>query len=241
VPSRGLGIYIFNCEFSDSGEPVLSLIEHISSNIGYQPSNYFLDQNTEYINALFDIEAIVPELPAQPIINEYLNSQNKNFQLALGEAGTIAPGSPASNTSGISQPNSEPSTSNSGPYNCEECGKPFRRRVEMNHHLIGHPNRRRFPCTMCSELCSTVTLLDRHMNEMHLRVEQYFCVEPGCPNATKGIPREDNFRRHLILKHNYDPEDARERGLEQRRRLLRERRLRVQRGETLAADPSDVQ
>lgn len=51
----------------------------------------------------------------------------------------------------------------------------------------------------------TKTHLDRHINDKHNKTRKYYCTQQGCPYSRQGgksFPRKDNWRRHMVNKHN---------------------------------------
>jgi len=55
----------------------------------------------------------------------------------------------------------------------------------------------------------TKTHLDRHINDKHSTAKKFHCTQPDCPWSKEGgksFPRKDNWRRHMLNKHQIQPE-----------------------------------
>ncbi len=60
----------------------------------------------------------------------------------------------------------------------------------------------------CNMRFGTQTHLARHMNDKHLKTRRYYCPVTVCPYSRQGgksFPRKDNWRRHMVNKHNITP------------------------------------
>jgi len=53
------------------------------------------------------------------------------------------------------------------------------------------------------------THLDRHISDKHLKSRKFYCTFHECPYSKQGgksFPRKDNWRRHMVNKHQVVPE-----------------------------------
>jgi len=63
-------------------------------------------------------------------------------------------------------------------------------------------------CHLCKRGFGTKKDLGRHINDVHLRTEKYYCSVAGCKYAErsdgigKHFSRKDNWKRHMTSMHN---------------------------------------
>ncbi|KAI1249013.1 hypothetical protein MGN70_008620 [Eutypa lata] len=57
-------------------------------------------------------------------------------------------------------------------------------------------------------LCSNKHSKDE-IKGLHVRLDKFLCTVLGCKFASNGIPRRDNFRRHMKTVHNIEIETQR--------------------------------
>ncbi|KAJ4383721.1 hypothetical protein N0V85_008457 [Neurospora sp. IMI 360204] len=103
-----------------------------------------------------------------------------------------------------------PSSSGASPrvFACDQCHREFDQIHKLNHHKRYHE--RPHECTHpgCTMRFGTKTHLDRHINDKHKKTRQFHCTVPECPWSRQGgrsFPRKDNWRRHMINKHQITP------------------------------------
>ena len=86
-------------------------------------------------------------------------------------------------------------------FECKHCGKEYYAQLALNRHFIncnekGIQEDNPLECLYCSEVCSSLEELDKHKEQRHKRVMQYY--EPGCKLNTC------NFRaksKRQVLEH----------------------------------------
>ena len=90
---------------------------------------------------------------------------------------------------------------------CHECGREFEQIHKLNHHKRYHDRKHNCPYDGCDKKFGTKTHLDRHINDKHLKTRAYHCTDPSCPwfKGGRAFPRKDNWRRHMIKKHQVPP------------------------------------
>ncbi|KAK0655882.1 hypothetical protein B0T16DRAFT_451509 [Cercophora newfieldiana] len=93
-------------------------------------------------------------------------------------------------------------------FPCDQCHRVFDQVHKLNHHKRYHD--RPHECTHpgCTMRFGTKTHLDRHINDKHKKTRQFHCTEHGCPYSRQGgksFPRKDNWRRHMMNKHQITP------------------------------------
>ncbi|EPE33010.1 hypothetical protein GLAREA_06022 [Glarea lozoyensis ATCC 20868] len=82
------------------------------------------------------------------------------------------------------------------------CIKSFSSMADYNHHFKNHS--KPFLCTICPARHATKRHLDRHVNERHSNVENYFCSVLTCKRSRAGgqpFRRVENCRRHVVKVH----------------------------------------
>jgi hypothetical protein len=94
-------------------------------------------------------------------------------------------------------------------FPCDQCHRVFDQIHKLNHHKRYHD--RPHECTHpgCTMRFGTKTHLDRHINDKHKKTRQFHCTEHGCPYSRQGgksFPRKDNWRRHMMNKHQITPQ-----------------------------------
>ncbi|XP_069488543.1 uncharacterized protein [Ambystoma mexicanum] len=77
---------------------------------------------------------------------------------------------------------SEESSSDSSPfvtheYECEECGKGFERKSDLDMHRLSHTDQKPYPCTECERVFASMSSLNKHMRA-HTR-QMHTCDECG--------------------------------------------------------------
>ncbi|KAH6720346.1 hypothetical protein BKA61DRAFT_233413 [Leptodontidium sp. MPI-SDFR-AT-0119] len=96
----------------------------------------------------------------------------------------------------------------------EKCGKAFRTKTDLNHHLRYH--NKSLQCPYCHLKHATKRLLDRHINERHFSTEKYYYTVTGCSRSMNGgnlgnrgrhFTREDNCKRHMRNIHQLSGTD----------------------------------
>ncbi|KAI1270285.1 hypothetical protein F5Y18DRAFT_9217 [Xylariaceae sp. FL1019] len=96
-----------------------------------------------------------------------------------------------------------------GDFVCSECGNVFDQLHELNHHKRYHEKPHTCHHPGCGKMFNTKTHLDRHARDKHGTGQRTFhCPEQGCAYAVgmKGFSRLDNWRRHMLNKHQRNPE-----------------------------------
>ena len=90
---------------------------------------------------------------------------------------------------------------------CHECGREFEQIHKLNHHKRYHDRKHNCPYEGCDKKFGTKTHLDRHINDKHVKTRAYHCTDPSCPwfKGGRAFPRKDNWRRHMIKKHQVPP------------------------------------
>lgn len=51
----------------------------------------------------------------------------------------------------------------------------------------------------------------RHVNDKHHKTRKFYCTIAGCDYSRQGIksfPRKDNWKRHMLKKHSFDPQNV---------------------------------
>ncbi|WAR17453.1 ZN568-like protein [Mya arenaria] len=99
------------------------------------------------------------------------------------------------------------------PYKCEECGKAFALKGNMNKHKIIHTNRSwldsgevdnvlimklgsKHTCRYCSKQFQGKSDVTRH-ERLHTGEKPYVC-----PHCSKGFAQKVNMRKHALFKHS---------------------------------------
>ncbi|EAT78656.1 hypothetical protein HBI56_171570 [Parastagonospora nodorum] len=138
----------------------------------------------------------VPKLESTPMYDY----NNRTFERETSEDSTVRDQS-RSNYSSINVPterarNRRHTDPANAPYRCPSCpDKGFKRRYNLNQHMLLHePNRRKEnPCPVegCSQEFRRKTDLARHDQSVHQKVRPY-----KCSRCSRSFPRKDTLRRH---------------------------------------------
>lgn len=78
-----------------------------------------------------------------------------------------------------------------------------------SHHKRYHDRPHECTHNGCTMRFGTKTHLDRHVNDKHMKTRKFFCTQHGCPYSRQGgksFPRKDNWRRHMMNKHQITPD-----------------------------------
>lgn len=154
--------------------------------------------------------------PAGLSVNDYSSSQVMSpgglSVNDFGGPGMYNPGglSPGGLPLTAMSPATPASSSGASPrvFACDQCHREFDQIHKLNHHKRYHE--RPHECTHpgCTMRFGTKTHLDRHINDKHRKTRQFHCTVPECPWSRQGgrsFPRKDNWRRHMINKHQITP------------------------------------
>lgn len=79
---------------------------------------------------------------------------------------------------------------------------------KLNHHKRYHDRPHECPHAGCTMRFGTKTHLDRHINDKHFKTRKFYCTVHDCPYSKQGgksFPRKDNWRRHMVNKHQLTP------------------------------------
>ncbi|CCC07802.1 hypothetical protein SMACR_01368 [Sordaria macrospora] len=103
-----------------------------------------------------------------------------------------------------------PASSGASPrvFACDQCHREFDQIHKLNHHKRYHERPHECTHPNCTMRFGTKTHLDRHINDKHKKTRQFHCTVPECPWSRQGgrsFPRKDNWRRHMINKHQITP------------------------------------
>lgn len=77
-----------------------------------------------------------------------------------------------------------------------------------SHHKRYHDRPHECPHAGCTMRFGTKTHLDRHINDKHFKTRKFYCTVHDCPYSKQGgksFPRKDNWRRHMVNKHQLTP------------------------------------
>lgn len=135
VPSYGLGEYLFDCDFSESGEPRLTLREFTPFDASFQHADYihysdeafpnnqlYPESNSKNLDTSMDDLPLIGAVPGSHIDigasishpQGYFTATESLNPVLQGQTGTVS-----------SAPVVSTNTSNSHRYSCEVCGKAF--------------------------------------------------------------------------------------------------------------------
>ncbi|AEO65232.1 50799b07-e1f8-4da4-91bb-c4ab4e9774d0 [Thermothielavioides terrestris] len=97
-----------------------------------------------------------------------------------------------------------------GGFVCDVCGVVKSSYHQFNHHRRYHD--RPYECTHpgCGRSFGTITHLNRHVNDKHVKTRKFYCTQPDCAYSRQGgksFPRKDNWKRHMMNKHHIDPQN----------------------------------
>ena len=83
-------------------------------------------------------------------------------------------------------------------YSCKECEKAYSAPVGLKYHMsVEHGNdNAKFQCEHCTKQFKHSSLLQKHINSVHLKVKQYSCKE--CEKAYKS---PEGLQYHMSLEH----------------------------------------
>jgi hypothetical protein len=92
------------------------------------------------------------------------------------------------------------------PHRCDECGETFQKPHQLNTHLKKHNPQFRCPFEGCGRLFRYRKDRERHLRGPHRGANavdgtRYYCPYEGCRFKTRGMPRKDNYQRHLQTQH----------------------------------------
>ncbi|KAK4175665.1 hypothetical protein QBC36DRAFT_20971 [Triangularia setosa] len=93
-------------------------------------------------------------------------------------------------------------------FACNKCDRVFDQIHKLNHHKRYHDRPHECPHAGCTMRFGTKTHLDRHINDKHFKTRKFYCTVHDCPYSKQGgksFPRKDNWRRHMVNKHQLTP------------------------------------
>ncbi|KAK0718817.1 hypothetical protein B0T21DRAFT_351609 [Apiosordaria backusii] len=93
-------------------------------------------------------------------------------------------------------------------FACNKCDRVFDQIHKLNHHKRYHDRPHECPHGGCTMRFGTKTHLDRHINDKHFKTRKFYCTVHDCPYSKQGgksFPRKDNWRRHMVNKHQLTP------------------------------------
>ncbi|KAK0666319.1 hypothetical protein QBC41DRAFT_153513 [Cercophora samala] len=93
-------------------------------------------------------------------------------------------------------------------FACNKCDRVFDQIHKLNHHKRYHDRPHECHHAGCTMRFGTKTHLDRHINDKHFKTRKFYCTVHDCPYSKQGgksFPRKDNWRRHMVNKHQLTP------------------------------------
>ncbi|XP_075222055.1 uncharacterized protein LOC142324868 isoform X3 [Lycorma delicatula] len=81
------------------------------------------------------------------------------------------------------------------PYNCNTCGKGFKKKDGFRAHLQAHSGEKPFTCHICGKQFTRHAGLNYHLKHVHLKIKNYSCDICGRSFAMKSF-MEDHRRIH---------------------------------------------
>jgi len=94
-------------------------------------------------------------------------------------------------------------------FPCDQCHRVFDQVHKLNHHRRYHERPHLCEYAGCERKFGTKTHLDRHVNDKHDKIKKFYCTQRECPYSRQGgksFPRKDNWRRHMVNKHQITPD-----------------------------------
>ena len=61
-------------------------------------------------------------------------------------------------------------------FNCDECGKIFRSRQNLRHHLDTHKDDATEECDTCHKMFKSIKTLNDHINKYHGSLKEKICL-----------------------------------------------------------------
>lgn len=67
--------------------------------------------------------------------------------------------------------------SKASPYTCSFCAKAFKSREGLYAHELNHQPDKRFNCAKCKKGFGTRSVLEKHLNSVHIDERKYSCSQ----------------------------------------------------------------
>ena len=84
-------------------------------------------------------------------------------------------------------------------FNCDECGKIFRSRQNLRHHLDTHKDDATEECDTCHKMFKSIKTLNDHINKYHGSLKEKICLF-----CKKMFSSKSYLRKHMKNIHNSD-------------------------------------
>ncbi len=87
------------------------------------------------------------------------------------------------------------------PVECPECGKKFDK-FYLKAHLSNFHNGVRHECNLCDSTFAFKGSLQRHINNVHLKIVPKNAQTFPCPDCGREFNRRDVMTRHMDVVHD---------------------------------------
>ncbi|XP_074662676.1 insulinoma-associated protein 1a-like [Tubulanus polymorphus] len=137
--------------------------------------------------------------PSAPSPPSRIISLNPNLGLSVGGTGTMVPVESDLESDGSISPGSH-ATTEEGLFDCQMCGKKFRRQAYLRKHMASHLQEDRpYPCQLCGKIFRSEGSRSKHMlqHSTSSNIRDFTCTICG-----QGLPNKGSLEKHVRMHSN---------------------------------------